>query len=69
MSMKTLEAAIIRELRALTKTPKLSMKSVMEWSTSEDVVRKGLVEAEEKLIHCPGIGVWAAVKKDALKEG
>lgn len=67
MTIIPLEIMILRELRSVTKTPKLAMKSVMEWSSSEDVVKNNLVEEEEQLFHCPILGMWAAVKKDALK--
>lgn len=66
MSMKTLETAIIKELRTITGNPKLTMDSVMEWSTLEGSVRKYMIEKNEQLFHCPEIGVWVAVKKSAL---
>lgn len=57
MSMKTLEAAILKELRVVANNPKLRQKDIMEWST-------GLIEQQEgeTLYFLPELGVRVAVK-------
>lgn len=53
MSMKTLEAAILKELREITKKPKLRQKDIVEWSTGD-------VKAEkegEVVVRLPVMGV------------
>jgi hypothetical protein len=52
MSLKTLEAEILRELRTVTGLKKLSAKSIQEWSTS-----KVDTQGEEKYVYLPTIGV------------
>lgn len=62
MSMRSLETAILSELKQVTGRNKLRVKDIMEWSTSEDRVRKGAA-ADEEVIHCPLNGVWCAIPK------
>lgn len=66
MSMRTLERAILNELKAITGRKNLRMKDVLEWSSSEDEVRKNAQEGEE-VIECPSIGVWAAIAKKVAR--
>lgn len=63
MSMKSLERVIINELRTLVKNPKLRLKDLLEWSTSEGAVDNNLQGGEVK-VHLPGIGVWCAIAKE-----
>lgn len=62
MSMKTLERAIVQELRTVLKNKKLTINQVLEWSTGEDQVKKNLQETDV-LVHLPGMGVYCAVLK------
>lgn len=62
MSMRSLENAILGELRRVTGRNKLRLKDIMEWSTSEENVRKGAQETEE-VVHCPLHNVWCAIPK------
>ena len=66
MSMKTLESAVLKELRIVAKNNKIRLKDIMEWSTSEETVKENLRPNEEKLFHLPELKVWCAVKKDVL---
>ena len=58
MSMKTLEKAILSEARIVTKRPKLRMKDIMEWSTSNIKPHEG-----EQLYHLPNMGVNICIKE------
>jgi len=60
--MKTLERAIVQELRTVLKNKKLTINQVLEWSTGEDQVKKNLQETDV-LVHLPGTGVYCAVLK------
>ena len=62
MSMRSLESAILGELRRVTGRNKLRLKDIMEWSTSETAVRNNVRDSEE-VIHCPLNGVWCAIPK------
>jgi hypothetical protein len=57
MSMKSLEAAILAELRVVANNKKLRQKDIMEWST-------GTVKAEEgeTLYFLPMLKVHVSVK-------
>lgn len=57
MSLKTLENEILRELRAVTGNPKLKMKDVMEWRTTEIAPQAG-----ETVVHLAKVGVYVAYK-------
>jgi hypothetical protein len=57
MSMKTLEAAILRELRSVTGNKKIRPKDIMEWSTGSISAREG-----ETLVTLPELGVNVAYK-------
>ena len=63
MSMRALERAILNEIIVITGRRKLRVKDIAEWSTSEDVIRKNATETET-VIHCPGVGCWAAIPKE-----
>ena len=41
MSFKTLETAVLAELRSITGNTRLKMKNVMEWSTGEVKAHEG----------------------------
>jgi hypothetical protein len=57
MSLKSLEAAILAELREVAKNAKIRQKDILEWSTSEVEARTG-----ETLYFMPKLGIHAAVK-------
>jgi len=57
MSQRTLEAAILSELRVVAKNSKLRQRDIVEWSTGEVKIVKG--ETRYKL---PVLGVSVAVK-------
>lgn len=58
MSMKNVEAAILRELRTVAKNPKIRQKDIMEWSTGEVKAQAG-----EKVYYLPEMKVFVAVKE------
>jgi len=60
MGMRELEGAIANELREIVGKRSIRVKDMMEWSTSEDVVRKNATD-DETVIHCPRNGVWVAI--------
>lgn len=62
MSMKTLERAILNDLRLTVKNSKLPLKDLLEWSSSEEAVDKGMQEGEVK-VHLKELGVWCAIAK------
>ncbi len=66
MSMKSLESAILKELRIVAKKNSIRLKDIMEWSTSEKTVKENIRPKEEKLFFLPELKVWCAVKKDVL---
>ena len=53
-----IERSITRELREVTKGTKVKW---MEWSSSEEQVKKNLVEGE-KALYLPRHGIWVAYK-------
>lgn len=61
MSMKSLEAAILNELRELTGKRSLRQKDIQEWSTGP---LKQL--DDETRFFLPGLAVSCAVKTEAL---
>jgi len=60
MGMRELEGAIANELREIIGKRSIRVKDMMEWSTSEGVVRKNAT-ADETVIYCPRCGVWVAI--------
>lgn len=65
MSMQSMERQIVAELREITGKPKLRIKDMQEWSTG---TMEKTLRPNEKLIHCPKTGVYAAVLKTAVGE-
>lgn len=61
MSMNALERSVVKELKIITGNKKLGEKNLMEWSSSEDKIRKNLRDGE-KIYFCPENGVWVAIK-------
>jgi len=57
--MKTLETAILRELRVVASDNKIRMKDVMEWRTGH----KLKVQEGEVLYYLPVTGISCAVRK------
>lgn len=62
MSMATLERAVLAGAKLVLKNPKLKKGDIMEWSTSEEQVKKNLAD-DEVAVHVPDPGVWVAVGK------
>lgn len=56
MSLRSLEAEILKELRIVAKDQKLRQKDIMEWSTGDVERRDG-----EKAYRLPKLGVNVAV--------
>lgn len=63
MSQRDVEREILHELWNITGRRKLLVRDIAEWSTSEEQVRKNATDAEV-VVHCPGIGCWAAIPKE-----
>jgi hypothetical protein len=61
MSMRSLESAVLGELREVSGRRSLRMKDVMEWSTG-----KVKVNSDETAFYLPGLKVNCAVKTEAL---
>jgi hypothetical protein len=47
------------ELRTVAKNPKLRLKDLLEWSTSEVSPHEG-----ETVVYLPVLKVWCAIKKE-----
>jgi hypothetical protein len=62
MSIRSLESAITSEARRHFNNPRLRVKDLMEWSTSEVKAEPG--EVAERL---PLNGVWVAIKHECDK--
>lgn len=62
MSMATLERAILAGAKVVFKNPKLKMKDILEWSTSEAQVKKNLGDGEA-YAHVPDPGAYVAISK------
>lgn len=58
MSMKTLEAAILLEAKAVTGKKSLRLKDIVEWSTSDENV---VIEGDETRYFLPDLRVYIAV--------
>ena len=63
MSMTTLERVILAKAKAALKNPNLRRSQILEWSTSEDQVKRNFKEQEEVMLRLPDPGVWIAVDK------
>ncbi len=63
MSLKTLEAAILAELKRVARNPNLRQKDIMEWQTGRDLKP----QEGETLYYLPELGVSVAVKLPAKK--
>ncbi|HUW35248.1 MAG TPA: hypothetical protein VM223_26865 [Planctomycetota bacterium] len=61
MSMQTLEREILAEAKVVFNNPKLRLKDILQWSSSEKVVKDNL-QAGEVMASLP-IGVWICVAK------
>jgi len=61
MSMRTLETAVLNELRYVAKRRSIRLKDIMEWSTGDVKV-----EAGETHFFLPTLKVNCAVKTEAL---
>ncbi len=68
MALMPIERSIMNEIKMLTGNRKLTEKDLLEWSTSKSKVQQGL-RANEEMIHCASMGVWAAIPKQIKKEG
>jgi hypothetical protein len=62
MSIRDFERSVIAEVKQITGRRKLRLKDLLEWNTVENVVKANLVRGE-MMIHCPEMGVWAAIPK------
>ena len=63
MSMATLERAILASAKDALNNRKLKMDDILEWSTSEAVVKKNLRDGEVAL-YLPDPGAWLAVSRE-----
>lgn len=59
MSMRTLETAIVKELREVLRNPKLRNKDLLAWSTGDLTTD----DAAELVLLLPGLHVNACVHK------
>lgn len=66
MSIQSLERAIVSGLRLEVKNPKLTINQVLEWSTSEEQVKKNL-QPTDVMVELPGLGVFCAILKSVDK--
>ena len=60
MSMRDVERRIWKEAKVVLSNPKLRLKDIVEWSSSEKAVKGHLLETEV-MIGIPSLGVWAAI--------
>ena len=63
MSMATLERAILARAKIVFKNQKLRLKDILEWSTSEDQVKKNL-GAGEVYAHVKDLGAYITIAKE-----
>lgn len=63
MSMATLERVILASAREVFKNRKLRMKDILEWSTSEEQVKKNLRDGEV-YAHVADPGAYVAIAKE-----
>lgn len=68
MSMQKLEREIWNEAKGVFNNPKLRLKDLLEWSTSEEAVRQHM-EDNEVMAKIPSLGVWVCVSKVNDKRG
>ena len=61
MSLKTLEAAIVREMKDITKNRKLALKNLMEWRTSK--IADSEIQQGETKVFLPVLKIWAVYKE------
>lgn len=62
MSLATLERLIANEAKEILNNKKFKLKELLEWSSSEEVVRKNFKE-DEVVLYLPIHAVWIAVAK------
>lgn len=62
MSMATLERAVLWGAQTVFNNPKLKLKDIREWSTSEQTV-KGNCGKDEVVARVPNPGVWVCIFK------
>jgi len=63
MSIRTLEAAILRELRTVAKDSKIKQREIMEWQTGQTLK----AQEGETLYYLPELAVSVAVKREPKK--
>ena len=61
MSMRSLETAILAELRVVANRRGIRLKDIQEWSTGDIKVEVG-----ETTFRLPGLGINVAVKTECL---
>lgn len=61
MSMRSLEQEILSKAKTLFKNPRLRLKDLLEWSTSEETVRGNC--QDDEVVAEVSTGVWACVAK------
>lgn len=62
MSIKTLEREILKELRLVTKRPKLKSSEFLEWCLTKEAIEENVQDGEE-LVECPALQCWCIVKR------
>jgi hypothetical protein len=68
MSFATLERAILTAAQMELKNPRLKKSEILEWSTSEEGVRKN-AGADEVVFYVVDPGVFIAVKQSHDRRG
>ena len=54
------EKQIMQHLKFITGNRSLKADDLLEWSSQEATIDKGLLEGEAK-VHVPALGVWCAI--------
>lgn len=67
MGLSTIDRKILNETRNVAKNQKIRNKDIMEWSTSEEMVKKNLVSGETHF-NLKNLGIHVAVKLPRKKE-
>lgn len=62
MSLQTLEKKIWNEAKVVFNNPKLRLKDLLEWSTSEEAVKRNLQDGDV-IAQMPETQVWVAISK------
>lgn len=68
MNAASLQREILKHARALLRNPDLTVRDLIEWSASREIVREGL-RRNEVMIELPALKMWLAVFRRLDRSG